>query len=514
MYTLYGNEASVHSLLQNLNEDKKIVFKHILYRFYIVSDVLYIDIIRSNTSETERTIKVESNIKPDYGLYVEDASRIHIVVSTRKYELKHIVFDGSTLKSETIYYYHNTVGIPSNPIIVACKSYVMVAVMFIYLGKQKAWSLSSFTKNSKDWVQRIIDKGNGLCYTQHDVCNVGDHIHLVYKHYDEDKRLNLKYSFYTCSKMCWHKPQIIYDNGKDKYLPKVFVNEHDKLFFLWLELEDEVFLSVANSIYETDYARIRITNFADSVLLYNTKNHIYAVSSKKRRLFYDLCCNIRVGDDAKELIKRSNFEMDRRIKLLLDIKKEYDDSIHNMRKDMSRAMQSNSGEIKFLKAENQRLLKEIEDRNKRIVELEDLNESLVQQAVQEDVKNHGDTSNEGQSDLILESMTELEFSIDRDIHDDYIAPIELSENEGIDKEAEEEHSEYCEAETEYENTIVEEDADDGSISVNIDVESETPDNCNAGKDEENKGKRSFKSTKTKLLNKTKRLGTRLFKKNK
>lgn len=451
MFTLYSNEASVHSLLQNLNEDKKIVFKHVLYRFYIVRDVLYIDIINNKTSKYEKVVKVESNIKPDYGLYVEDASHIHIVVSTRRYELKHIVFDGSTLKSETIYYYHNTVGIPSNPIVVACKSYVMVAVMFIYLGKQKAWSLASFTKSSKDWVQRIIDKGDGLCYTQHDVCNVGDHIHLVYKHYDENKRLNLKYSFYTCSKMCWHKPQIIYDNGKDKYLPKVFVNEYDRLFFLWLELEDEVFLSVANSIYETEYARIRITNFADSVLLYNTNNHIYAVSSKKRRLFYDLCCNIRVGDDAKELIKRSNFQMDRCIKLLLDIKKEYDDSIHNMSKDMSRAMKSNSGEIKFLKDENRRLQKVIEDRNKRIIELEDLNESLVQQAEHQDVVNNKDASGEGRSDLILDSMTGLEFSIDRDIHDDYIAPVELSQKEGIGKNVEEEQSDFVKTETDREN---------------------------------------------------------------
>lgn len=450
MYTLYGNEASVHSLLQNLNEDKKIVFKHILYRFYIVSDILYIDIIRSKTSETERTIKVESNIKPDYGLYVDEASHIHIVVSTKRYELKHIVFDGGTLKSETIYYYHNTVGIPSNPIIVVCKSYVMVAVMFIYLGKQKAWSLASFTKSSKDWVQRTVDKGNGLCYTQHDICNVGDRIHLVYKHYDENKRLNLKYSFYSCGKMCWHKPQIIYDNGKDKYLPKVFVNEYDRLFFLWLELEDEVFLSVANSIFEIEYARIRITNFADSVLLYNTNNHIYAVSSKKRRLFYDLCCNIRVGDDAKELIKRSNFEMDRRIKLLLDIKKEYDDSIHNMKKDMSRTMQSNSGEIKVLKDENKRLQKELEDRNQRIIELEDLNDTLVQKAERENVLNDKSASDEGSSDLILESMAELEFSIDRDIHDDYTAPIDLSEKE-INKEVEEEQTDCVETETAKDN---------------------------------------------------------------
>ena len=382
MFTLYGNEASVHSLLQNLYEDKKIVFKDVLYRFYILNDVLYIDIIRNRTSKPEKTLTVEYNIKPDYGLYVEDRSTIHIIVSTRKYELKHIVFDGTTFKSETIYYYHNTIGIPSNPIIIACKSYIIVTVTFILMGKKKAWRLVSFNKSKKDWVQKTIDKGEGLCYTQHDLCKTGGIIHLVYKHYDSDKRLNLKHSFYSCNKAVWHKPQIIYDNGKDKYLPKVFVNELGRLIFVWLELEDEVFLCVANSVFETDYGKLRITNFADSVLLYDTNQHIYAVSSKKRRLFYDLCCNVKVCDDAKELIKRSNFEMDKRIKLLLDIKKEYDDSINNMRRDMSKAMLNNSDEMKTLKEENKRLLKEMQDRDSKIVELEDLNEGLIKQADQ------------------------------------------------------------------------------------------------------------------------------------
>ena len=370
MYTLYCADTSTYSLLQSIGEEKCIALKNKTYRFYIQGDTLFLDILFTDSNALFRTMEVEKNVKSDFDVHTHN-NDIHIVVANKNYDLMYQLFDGESLTSETIYSFDPDIGIPSNPVIKAQDHGIYAAVSFIRIKKPRAWQIRSFTKKRGIWKKRLIDKGPGLCYTQH--CLSGDsksNIHCLYK-YCDDKTQDIKYACLNTQTLRWSKPKAVYNNGKNKYSPHIFINLADQVYFIWLEISDKVQLCVARNT-DRDYDKLDITTTVQNVTIWNDRYHIYAMSSQRSSFFYDLCCYKQ--ERPKKVIEfpgtRREVDMDTaKVKLFLDTKRELEQRVLEMEEALKSISRSNAIEIDKLLQENISYKNELTLKNKRIEEL-------------------------------------------------------------------------------------------------------------------------------------------------
>ena len=361
MYTLYSENTSAFSLLHDIREDKCIALKKKSYRFYVYADTLYLDITSVNSNISRRTLEVEKNVKADFNIHIQD-DHIHIILANKSYDLIYRLFDGHSFTREIICGFDSETGIPSNPVIKTLNNHIHIVVSFIKIKRAREWSLCSIIREQGKWKIKRIDKGFGLCYTQHCTClDSSSNLHLVYKKYDHVSQ-NIKYAFFDGHHLRWSKPKIICDNGTNKYNPFLFINTMARMFILWLEISDQIYLCVADINSGGNYAKIVITSTIHHITVWNDLNHIYAMSCEENNLFYDLCCldkkSLKTGSQLYE--EGSEKDMDiAKIRLFLDIKRELEQRISELENQLDTTN------------------KQLENSEKRIIELTSMVNRLI-----------------------------------------------------------------------------------------------------------------------------------------
>lgn len=292
MYYIYDKKIVI-SLLENLHIKKYIKQRGKLYELCINNNNLILNVYDDNSPNLlDKTYQLEKNVKGEFGICEDEQKDIHIIVANKKYDLIYIRFDGEKFEKETVYYFNNTIGIPTTPIILVKNNLIVIALEFITTGMEKKWSLQVYTKRNGLWVYNIIDKDIGLCYIQPDFkLDDQENLHLIYREYKE--KSYIKYICFDTQKPQREKAKIILESENNKYIPYIFIKEFNEIFVCWVEISDnDANLCCAN--ISTDLAqdifKVDITKNISNTRIYFDGLHIYCIFSKDDRYYYDMCC--------------------------------------------------------------------------------------------------------------------------------------------------------------------------------------------------------------------------------
>jgi len=291
MQLVYGKNLLIFSVLDKLLDMKCFMMQGKLYKFFVKNSNLILEVFSGNSYDPCYTYTVERNVKIDFCACIDELNNIHIVTISRKYELIYIVFDGTSWKRQVLYSHNNELGIPNGPEIMVRDNYIYIILSFIKLGNERKWSLWSYIRKNGIWSQKVLDKASGLCYNQQSFnADSNGNIHLVYRCFDEHMRSVLKYNFLSKQKMEWDRTRVIFDNGVDKYKPYLFINKSDQIYIVWTELNCDFFLCCGMKDSKDEYFKVNITESADSMNIWDDREHIRLISYCENGNHFDLCC--------------------------------------------------------------------------------------------------------------------------------------------------------------------------------------------------------------------------------
>ncbi|MCX7745960.1 MAG: hypothetical protein N2645_03570 [Clostridia bacterium] len=361
MHYIFGKDMTAFSILDHL-EDAKYVMRHDkLYMFFIKNNALTLNIYSNNSKHLLNTLIVQDHVKVDFGLFVDEKSNIHIVATTKKYDLLYIVFDGSSFERERLYSLNNDMGIPSSPQITVSNHSICILSSFVTIGTQRMWSLWSYLKTEGRWSRKVIDKSSGLCYNEHSFSfDQTGNIHILYRHLDPMGQSNLKYTFFKAREQEWDRPKVVLENNQNKYRPTVFISKSNEIYFIWIEINEQIYLCSSHRKVTEDYFKVNISEDIENIDIFMDTIHIWAVSYLKKRYYYDLCCKKQVSFNLSQKVpfRKGESSLDAKVKLFLDVKRELEYQLKELQNSLDT---ENSKRIAYLNAltiEKERILEE------------------------------------------------------------------------------------------------------------------------------------------------------------
>lgn len=355
------NQSSIISILENIEDIKYIRQYGKLYKFFINNGTLMLNIYEENSQYLYETHVIEKNVKSDFDVYTDDANQIHLSVINKKYNLIYIYFDGITWVKEEIYHFVAAVGIPSTPVIKVYDSTIHIILSFLKVSGDRMWLLRSYMRENGSWDFNVIDRGLGLCYSQPTfyIGKCGD-IYLIYRYFQGNS--NLKYSSFDYNKKEWKKAQVIFNNNIDKYLPYIFTDRLGRTYVCWIEIEkNEISLCFANKNFTEVYSKIDVTNKLNGLSLFCDSEHVYVASYLENKCYYDLCCKRHVNLSLKFRIDKlfgEGYKMNTNVRLILDIKRELECQLNNLRNNMQLDADKYAESMDNLIQENEKIKEE------------------------------------------------------------------------------------------------------------------------------------------------------------